>query len=315
MEGLNMVKFGVVLYQEDFEYPMIKKITLESERLGFDSIWFHDHLSTKPILECWTLLSALSSETSKLRLGPLVLGNSYRSPTLISKMAATLDNISNGRLEFGIGAGWQHKEYLAYGYPFPKASIRINQLDESLQIIKKMWTEKETSFKGRYFSLNKAICLPKPIQKPHPPIWVGGKGNSLLNVVAKHADGCNFNYVSPDKYKERLIVLKEYCRLLGRDFDCIKKSLFTDIHIEKNRDYARLLAHKQATSKPKSLVYRLIRSGRILAPYTIMGNPDDCIQQLQKYIDLDVTHFMLRFPKKNIIKSLRFFSENIIFQI
>jgi len=118
--------------------------------------------------------SALSAKTTKVRLGTLLLNVSYRQPSLLAKMAATLDVISNGRLEFGIGAGWRKEEYIAYGFPFPSAAVRIQQLDEALSIIKKLWTEEKANFKGKYFSINNTICNPKPIQDPHPPIWVGG---------------------------------------------------------------------------------------------------------------------------------------------
>jgi len=327
-----MIKFGVVVSQNGLEYTMIKKIVLECERLGFDSIWFHDHLffsSRRSYLECWTLLSALSTKTTKLRLGTLVLCNSYRHPSLLAKMAATLDVISEGRLEFGIGAGWHKEEYLAYGFPFPSPSVRIQQLDESLQIIKKMWAEEKTSFKGRYFSVKNAICKPQPVQKPHPPIWVGGAGKLLLKVVAKHANGCNFGG-SPDKYEERLKVLKKFCDSLGRDFGEIQKSFFTDIVVGKNRsevvkvlnqlkkhqpsvrDFLSYEAFRQAIRRPKRAL-RLLTSRTLgTSSSTIVGIADECIERMQKYVDLDVTYFMLKFPYVENLKSLEVFAKNVV---
>ena len=327
-----MIKFGVVVSQDGLEYPVIKKIVSECERLGFDSIWFHDHLffsSRRPYLECWTLLSALSTETRKLRLGTLVLCNSYRHPSLLAKMVATLDVISEGRLEFGIGAGWHKKEYLAYGFPFPRASVRIQQLDEALQIIKKMWTEEKTNFEGRYFSVKDAICKPKPVQKPHPPIWVGGTGKLLLEVVAKHANGSNFRGydLSPEKYAERLKVLRGLCAKLGGDFGDIQKSLLTTVAIGKSksevanqlkrqqpsiREFMSYEALARAIRRPKRTLSFLI-SRMVAAPAsTIVGTPDECIEKMRKYVDLGVTYFMLKFPCVENFKSLEVFAENVV---
>jgi len=331
-----MAKFGVVVSQREaraLEYTTINKIALECEKLGFDSIWFHDHLffsSRRPYLECWTLLSALSTKTTKIRLGTLVLCNSYRHPSLLAKMAATLDVISEGRLEFGIGAGWHKKEYLAYGFPFPSASVRIQQLDESLRIIKKMWTEEKTSFKGRYFSVKNAICKPKPVQKPHPPIWVGGTEKLLLKVVAKHANGCNFRGydLSTDKYEERLKVLRGFCDSLGRDFGDIQKSFFTGIVVGKNKSEvanqlkrARQLPIRdvlsydnlsQAIRRPKRAL-SFLKSRMLTVPSsTIAGTSDECIEKIQRYIDIGVTYFMLKFHYVENFKSLEVFAENVI---
>lgn len=326
-----MVKFGVVISQNGLQYNMIKTIALECERLGFDSIWFNDHLFTssgKPYLECWTTLSALSTKTTKLRLGTLVLCNSYRHPSLLAKMAATLDVISEGRLEFGIGAGWQKKEYLAYGFPFPSASVRIQQLDESLQIIKKMWTEEKTSFEGRYFSIKDAICKPKPVQKPHPPIWVGGTGKLLLKVVAKHANGSNFNSLSVDECEERLKVLKGFCDSFGRDFDEIQKSLFTSVVTGKNKSEVAnqlkrvrqlqirdALSHdnlSQAIRQPRRALSSL-KSRMLMAPSsTIIGTSDECSEKIQRYIDIGLTYLMLKFPYVENFKSLEVFAKNVI---
>jgi alkanesulfonate monooxygenase SsuD/methylene tetrahydromethanopterin reductase-like flavin-dependent oxidoreductase (luciferase family) len=191
------VKFGVFLGAaqgapgETTNYDTIRKVTLKCEELNFDSCWLADHFvprkvlpyqkspipSPDPFFECWTTLTALAIETKKIRLGTFVLCNSYRYPSLVAKMSATLDFISRGRLELGIGAGFFKEEYIMYGIPFPKLAVRIKQLEESIQIIKKMWTEEEASFNGKYYTIKKAFNNPKPIQRPHPPIWVGCRRN------------------------------------------------------------------------------------------------------------------------------------------
>jgi len=200
------IKFGVQALQGMPDYSTLKSVVQECDRLGFDSVWVYDHLQFTygPTLECWTVLSALAEVTREIRIGPLVTCNMFRYPSLLAKMAATVDMISKGRLNFGIGAGWHETEALAYGIPFPKGSIRVEMLDEALSIIKKLWTEEEASFKGKHYSVNKAVCLPKPIQKPHPPILIGGGGNKMLRLIAKHADAWNSGFVSPEGFEKEV---------------------------------------------------------------------------------------------------------------
>ena len=169
------------------QYEFSKSIATTADNLKFDSIYAYDHLIPhykddieKNIFECFTLLSSLAVITKKVKIGQIVVCNSYRNPSLLAKMLSTLDIISNGRLELGIGAGWYEQEYLSYGYEFPSARTRIMQLDESISIIKAMWTEKYASFEGKYYKIKDAICNPKPIQKPHPLIMVGGSGEKVL---------------------------------------------------------------------------------------------------------------------------------------
>jgi len=192
-----MIKFGVCIPQDGMTYERIRNVALKGEELGFDSVWLFDHLQSfpqpgrDPFIECWTTLSALAEATRHIRLGSLVLNAQYRNPALLAKMAATLDNISNGRLEFGIGAGgtiraeWSEKlgytaEYRAYGMDFPeKPSNRIYKLQETVQIIKKLWTEDKVTFEGKHYRVKNAFCYPKPVQKPYPPLWIGGAGEKL----------------------------------------------------------------------------------------------------------------------------------------
>ena len=170
-------------------FPMYKKLdykslvdyAIESELLGYDSIWVNDHLIFgSGILECWTTLSSLVPITERVRLGTLVLCNNFRFPSVVAKMAATLDYISNGRLEFGIGAGWNEEEHRAYGIPFPNPAERVERLREAIEIIKRMWTEKAPYYNGRYYRMEGAVCEPKPLQNPHPSITIGGAGEKLM---------------------------------------------------------------------------------------------------------------------------------------
>lgn len=173
----------------------------EAERLGYDWASVGDHFMTNPVfgapdtapwLEAWTSLAALAEATSRIRLGVLVSSVGYRHPAVLAKMAATLDVISGERLEFGIGAGYLEAEYRMYGLPFPPASVRIAQLAEAVQVCKLLWTQEHANFAGSSFTLVDAVSSPKPLQQPHPPIWIGGGGEQkTLRVVAEHADGWN----------------------------------------------------------------------------------------------------------------------------
>ena len=157
-------------------------IAVRIEELGYDSLWVYDHFHNVPkpaheaVFECWTTMAAISQRTSHIRLGQMVGCNSYREPSVLAKITSTIDVISGGRLDWGIGAGWYENEYKGYGFEFRRPRDRIGMLRETVQIVRSMWTEPETSFDGEYYKLSRAQCDPKPLQSPHPPIWVGGGG-------------------------------------------------------------------------------------------------------------------------------------------
>lgn len=293
------------------EFDAIKNVALECERLGYDSIWLYDHFitypeaTTDPCFESWTTLSALASITKKLGLGTLVTCNSYRYPSVLAKISATLDVISKGRLNFGIGAGWHSLEYDAYGIPFPKAPVRIAQLGEAVQIIKKMWMEEEPTFRGKYFSIEKAINSPKPVQKPHPPILIGGRGRKLtLRITAKFADRCNFGgYATLKEYKELLGVLKAHCAAVGRNPDAIEKT-----HIV---DYAIIGENKGEVKKKIKRFRSKGTSTREFIKRNLVGTPDQIVSQIRGFVDVGLTYFMLRFPDMIELKPLRMFAEQV----
>ena len=307
-----MIKFGVWLPQntKNGNYDTIRKVALECEKLNFDSLWLNDHFfahsipTANPYYECWTILSALASETRKIRLGTLALSISYRYPSVLAKMAACLDVISNGRLDFGIGAGWYEEEYVAYGIPFPRATVRIEQLREGIRIIKKMWTEKNPSFEGKYYTIKNALCYPKPLQKPHPPIWIGTfKGGPLmLKTIAELADVSNF-WGTPEDYRHKLTKLKECCSNVGRDPKNIQQSWSGFAVIAKEK---RELREKILKFKRKEISIDEYTKPRLV------GTPEECIEKLSKYVDAGVTYFILRFPDITEIAPLQLFAEKVI---
>ena len=162
--------------------------------------------------------------------------NGYRPPAYLAKVAASIDAISGGRLEMGIGAGWYEHEYNGYGYPFPKPSVRIGELGEAVEIMKRMWTEAEASFEGQYYRLDGAICQPKPIQQPHIPFWIAGGGEKLtLNVAARYASYTNFGQ-SVEEFEHKSGILRGHCEDVGTDFDSIVRSTNFNVICEETED-------------------------------------------------------------------------------
>ena len=207
------------------------EIAQECERLGYDSVWAYDHLAPYwtergEAFECWTLLSAIAQRTKTIKLGSLVTNVNLRSPALLAKMTSTLDNISKGRLILGLGTGdrMSREELLSYGYRFAGMDERVERLKETVIILKRLWTEDRTSFDGRYNKLSNAVNYPKPIQTPHPPIWIGGKHPKILDIVAEMADGWNYWGISKEVLAQRSRYLQEKCIQTGRDPNQITKS-------------------------------------------------------------------------------------------
>ena len=300
------------------QYEFSKSIATTADNLNFDSIYAYDHLIPhykddieKNIFECFTLLSSLAVITKKVKIGQIVVCNSYRNPSLLAKMLSTLDIISSGRVELGIGAGWYEQEYVAYGYDFASNRTRIMQLDESLSILKAMWTEKYASFEGKYYKIKDAICNPKPIQKPHPLIMVGGSGEKyLLKVVARHADRYNLFFGSPDEIKRKISLLKEYCSSVGRNYEKdIQYSVVLPCIIGESEDEVnRVLV--QNKRKDKSIV----EYSQYLVDSVMVGTPERVLQGIRKYLDVGVRHFLLHFIGLNNA-ILRLFDSKVITKI
>lgn len=299
--------------QYGFSYEGIGGIASEVEQLGFESLWVSDHFFMTPesvdtpCLECWTTLSALARDTKRLRLGAMVSSQNYRNPALTAKMAATVDNISGGRLNFGVGAGWKDVEYAAYGYPFPSPDTRIRQLNDSLEIAKRLWTEEKTNYNGKYYSVKDAICAPKPIQKPHPPIWIGGTGSFTLKVAARHANAVNFAWtIPPPQFKEKLGEFRSYCEARGRDYAGIRKSAGLMLTIAEDEDTLKAkLRYREAQSGTPYMRY-LVRQ-----PANLVGTTEEVTTRIREYITLGVDYFILRFHFGEEIEGLRLFAEKV----
>lgn len=259
-----------------------------AEKLGYDSIWVYDHFHNVPrpaheaVFECWTVISAMSQLTSKIRLGQMVGCNLYREPSLLAKITSTVDVISGGRLDWGIGAGWYENECRGYGYDFPEPKVRIAMLRECVEVVRSMWTQEETNYDGKYYNLVRGNCDPKPLQKPHPPIWIGGGGEQLtLRVVARYADYSNFGGSLEDFARKREI-LKGHCAAVGRDEAEIGKTWSPDVFIRRTEKELKTSGSLSLRGDPFDEWQK----------NNLVGTVEQVTEKVQKYIDLGCSGFI-----------------------
>ena len=316
MISLGKLKFGVFLpfyalqtEKPSEQFPLIRDTVLECERLDYDAVWLDDHLMYNdwPILESWTTLSALSALTSKIRLGTMVSCTAHRNPALLAKTAATLDVLSDGRLELGVGAGTQENEHAAYGFDFPPSDVRIERLSEALEVINRLWTQEKANYQGKHFKLKDAVCKPKPLQKPHPPITVGGSSELLMQkATAPYADRFDWGFLpSIETYTRKLEVLETQCKAVGRNLREIEWSCWPggQVLIAPNK---KELGKKIPKWKPANVSLDDFKKT------ALTGTPAECVGQLQVYVDLGVTYFMLFFADFPSLDGLRLFSEKVM---
>jgi F420-dependent oxidoreductase-like protein len=234
------LRWGIKTVPQHTTYAAMLKVWQEADRTpAFAHAWLFDHFAPiqgsldGPCFEGWTLLSALAAQTQRIRLGLMVAGNTYRHPAVHAHMAATVDVISNGRLDFGVGAGWNEYEHTSMGIPLYAPAERIRRLGEACEITKQLWTQHLTDFEGRYYQLKEARLEPKPIQKPYPPFVIGGAGEQLtLRVVAQYANVWNSMPATVDEFRHKLRVLHEHCAAVGRDPAEIELSVQTRINYD-----------------------------------------------------------------------------------
>jgi F420-dependent oxidoreductase-like protein len=238
--------------EPDEIFEAVKRKAQRAEAQGF--AWFSvmDHLiqipgvgdADEPFMEGWTVLSALAAATSRIRLATLVSSVAYRNPAHLAKIAAGVDVISRGRLTLGIGAGWHEPEYRQYGWEFPaRPAVRIRQMEEAVRLIAAMWRERRATFHGQYFHAEDAILEPKPVQKPHPPIMIGGSGEQLtLRAVARLGNACNI-FGDPETVRRKFEVLRRHCETVGRNYDEIERTSLTGLLLA--RDEAQLQAKRE----------------------------------------------------------------------
>lgn len=302
------ITFGVSLPIQGVEFERVKEYAQFCEKSGFDSVWCYDHFfpydgtePTQSFFECFTTLTALSMVTHRVRLGSLVACNNFRNPALVAKMASQIDVLSNGRLDLGIGGGWFREEFDAYGYQFADTATRLGQLDEGIQIIKKMWEEASPSFEGKYYRIKNAVNEPKPIQKPHPPIWIGGSLTRILKLTAKYADGWNIGFYqsnTPEGFAKKNSTLNDLCQKYGRNPAEIRRSWHGLLILGENEN---------------DLGRKVERYAHLAMGYQpIQATIENCEHEIRKFTKVGVTDFFIRFPDPLDFVTLQRFAENTI---
>ncbi len=260
-------------------------------RGAFDSAWMVDHLMFEDnhLLEGWTALTYQAARQPDFAFGHAVLCQSFRNPALLAKMAATLQFLTGGRFILGIGAGWHEPEYTAYGYDYPSAGVRVEELDETLQIVKALWTEKQATVEGKHYQVKDAYCEPKP--DPVPPIMIGGSKPRMLRLVARHADWWNVSWTGIARYREEVTEMERACTDVGRDPATLRRTWFGG-----------------CTCGPTEAEVTRLHGGRMSADTAFVGTPAQIIEQMQPFIELGVDYFMLGcggFPDLTTLQLLR----------
>jgi probable F420-dependent oxidoreductase len=304
---MREIKFGLYLPTGDF--ARARRVAERAEKQGFYSVSINDHLYSPmgerdPQLECFSTLSAIAAITTKIRLAPAVVAMSFRNPALLAKTASTLDCISNGRLILGLGSGWQRTEYDAHGFPYPSTTERLDQLEDGINVLKAMWTQAEPAYKGRYFTVKNAYNLPRPEQKPYPPLMLGGSGPRLLEIAARHAD---IALLTPPIYhdkdsvqdptaavkftktvlKRRIGQLNDLARAAGRDPDSIELASLVFVRMARDKSAADAMV-RQSVAQMGFPNEEAARN----SPASVMGTVDEVKRELRSRIDnFGLTYF------------------------
>ncbi|UPM42679.1 LLM class flavin-dependent oxidoreductase [Halocatena salina] len=306
---------------ESLDWATTREGIETAETLGFDAAWAPDHLMlgrNHAEYECWTLLSAMAGFTTDINIGSLVLCNDYRNPALVGKMAATLDVISEGRLELGLGAGWHEREYDAYGWEYRDGFERLLRLDESIRLIKQLWDagKEGARFDGDHYCIEDAYCAPGPVQDPHPPILVGGQGEDVtLKLVAKHADIWNTDVFNGDvdTLERKIDVIEQHCETVDRDPDEIVYSW--DGHILCTRDEEkldRLLDLMTPIQFEESYTDQPDITRENADEYFIVGTPEECATAIERRINAGVEKFMGWFVDAPDTSGMELFADEVI---
>jgi probable F420-dependent oxidoreductase len=309
---MHAVKFGLFLPTGDF--PKAREAAEWADRSGFYSISINDHFfsplgtAQTPQLECFSTLSALATVTQNVRLVPAVTAIAFRTPAMLAKIASTLDHLSNGRLIMGLGAGWQRSEYEAHGYSYPSNLERIDQLADAIKVLKAMWTQDEPTYHGRYFSIAKAYNNPRPVQKPHPPIMIGGSGKKILELVAAEAQLINMippivngkDFVQDpaaavkfDKaeLKRRIAMLHGFLKAAGRETSSVELSVISMVSLSRSKAEAESALAQTASA----MGFPNVEAARN-SPVLLAGTPEEVRRELRSRIEELGTTYYIVFP-------------------
>jgi probable F420-dependent oxidoreductase len=302
--GLALPHYDTSLAGAPVSWDGVRRVAQAAESVGFDSVWVSDHLfldfgkyggSGQPegSLECWTTLSGLAAATSRVRLGSLVLCNDFRNPGLLAKMAATLDVLSGGRVDVGMGAGWYEPEYVAAGISFDPPGVRIDRLGEAAMIVRRLLDGEELDFDGDHYRMKGAVCRPRPVQDPRPPVWIGGKGDRLLDVVARTADGWNFSWLADiENYAGRAEAADRACERHERDPASLRRSVGAYALVGRDAGDARRRFERLVERSPGGVFRPFEDAGAVsferYKEQRIAGTAGEVIDRLGRLVDLGV---------------------------
>ncbi|MFQ5874569.1 MAG: TIGR03560 family F420-dependent LLM class oxidoreductase [Dehalococcoidia bacterium] len=305
------LRIGLHAGPQDCTYEDLKRLWHIADSSGFYWISVWDHFYENPTIDgkgpCFegiTTMAALAAETSNVRVGCLVFCMGYRNPALFAKSAVTIDHISNGRLELGIGAGWYDLEYRAYGYPFPPIATRMDMLEEGVQIIRSMFTDEETTFIGEHYRVEKAYCFPRPVQKP-PRIWLGGIGEKrTLRIAARYAGGWNAPYISPQVYKAKSQVLDRWCEVEKKNPADIQRSVNVGFYMG---------ADEAAARRKRQEFEEIWKSEADADPGgMLLGTASEAIEQMGAFVDAGVTDLNIALRAPYDFDALQSFIEDVM---
>jgi F420-dependent oxidoreductase-like protein len=276
---------------------------LACEEAGLDSLWLADHFmfpdraqpdKEVPVFDCFVALAAIAARTSRIRIGELVVGVPYRNPALLAKMLTTLDVVAHGRTIIGLGAAWHDEEFVAYGWPFPSVRERMAMLEEAVQIVDRMLTQRPASFAGQHYAVTDAYNDPPPVQQPRPPIMIGGSGEQrTLRIVAQYADFCNVGG-DPATVARKFAVLREHCERVGRPYEAITRS--NDVGILIAADAQELAAKK----------------ARYGEAFDLVGTPEAIVAGLQRYAAVGSQYVTFHMPDAQEITPIRLLGEVVV---
>jgi len=297
-------QFAIFLIQTGRSFEAMLEAARASEQLGYHSLWVADHMwnlanPNSDYLECLSLMTGLLAKTERVRIGALVICSLYRNPALLAKALASLDHIGRGRLEIGLGAGWMRPEFIAYGYEFPPIGVRLKRLEDTLRIVKALFSEEPAStVTGHFHRVAEAYSFPKPLQKPHPPITIGGNGKRvMLRIVAQYADRWNIT-AGYDDLDELIAILKQHCQSVGRDFGSLQLS--EQLLVCIGRDQAEVAQRWQSAAR--------------LRPFSltgIKGTPGEIAAALRARIAKGISMFTV-IPAEPVADTMKLFAEQVM---
>jgi F420-dependent oxidoreductase-like protein len=319
-----MAQLGIMIEaQEDLTWARWRGLIDRTEALGFESIWRSDHLfsimdgTSRDALALWPSLTVAATQSERLRFGPLVCPVTFRHPVIVARSAAVIDQLSGGRFELGLGAGWNRHEHDAFGFPFPSASQRFDMLEEAIQVIRLLWTGEPVSFTGRYYQLRDAQMRPTPGRQDRLPIIIGGIGEKRsLKIVAQYADEWNVTGITPQQYEAKQEILERFCVGAGRDPMSIRRSWMGPYLIGRNQEeLTRRAARLQQIDSRLRAVPTSHVPNRLQERGGLAGTPEEVATEIRAWEAAGVERFMLQTLDQQDLDALELLAHEVIPQV